>query len=211
MQGEKGGFKMTKEDLQKFCSTDSTRVNINKPFSDGDYTYATNGCIIVRVTRIEGVGEQEVFDTLKKIDAGKLFSNIPNYPYFTIPDIPEPSFDTCHKCAGTGKTKTCPECGGDGVVMLSNRYNHYECDCETCGGDGYYAKGKGEETTCEQCGGEGKIYKRENSIASGRLYRNIYLSLLKELPECLLAEAKDLEPGHFKFTGGDGMLMPLKV
>ena len=198
-------------DLQKFCSKDSIRININKPFSEGIYTYATNGHIIVRVPRIEGVGEQETSDKFNPVKPEPLFASIPDYPYFTIPDIPEPSFDECSKCAGTGKVKVCPECDGDGEVHFSTRYNNYDCDCETCGGDGVFVKGKGNENTCEKCDGEGKIYKRENSIASGRLYQNIYLSWLKELPECLLAETPGLAPGHFKFTGGDGLLMPLNT
>jgi hypothetical protein len=197
-------------DLQKYCSHDEIRKNINKPFTDGGYTYATNGRIIIRVPRIEGIGEQEKVENFKPVEPDKLFSKIPDYPYFPIPDIPEPSFDMCFKCQGTGKVKICPECDGAGIIMFRNSYNNYECDCETCDGDGYFRNGKGNETMCEHCSGEGKIYKRENSIASGRLYQNLYLSWLKELPDCVLAEAKDLEPGHFKFTDGDGMLMPMK-
>lgn len=130
---------MNKDYLQKFCSTDSFRVNINKPFSQGEYTYATNGHIIVRVPRIEGIGEQEKSDKFKPVEPEKLFAAIKDFPYHPIPDIPEP-------------------------------WAHSE--------------------------------------ASGRLYNNLYLSWLKELPDCVLAEAEGYEPGHFKFTGGDGLLMP---
>ena len=38
-------------DLQPFCGEDHDRWYLMKPLSFGDYTYATNGHIVIRVTR----------------------------------------------------------------------------------------------------------------------------------------------------------------
>jgi hypothetical protein len=35
-------------DLQGFCSTDSGRQNLQKPFSRGEFTWATNGHVLIR-------------------------------------------------------------------------------------------------------------------------------------------------------------------
>lgn len=197
-------------DLQKFCSTDLTRVNINKPFSRGEYTYATNGHILVRIARIGDIGEQEKSDKFKPTEPETLFAAVKDYPYHPIPDIPVPLSKDCFKCAGTGKTKTCPECDGDGEVHFSTRWNDYTCECESCNGDGLLVNGKGPDQTCDKCDGSGKIIETKNYEASGRLYNGLYLSWLKELPDCVLAAAEGTEPGHFKFTGGDGLIMPLR-
>ena len=195
-------------DLQKFCSTDSFRININKPFSKGDYTYATNGHIMVRVSKVEGIGEQETSDTIKAVNPVPLFSDIENLVYVPIPDIPPTTYEQCQRCEGAGKLKTCPECDGDGFVCFTNRYSDYECDCETCGGTGKLA---GDQETCGKCIGTGKIAKREFTIVGGQKYDNKYLSMIKELPDCEIAETGGLKAAHFKFTGGDGLLMPVEI
>ena len=48
---------MSDIDLQQFCSKDDTRPYICKPFSFGEFSYATNGHIIVRVARRADVEE----------------------------------------------------------------------------------------------------------------------------------------------------------
>ena len=195
-------------DLQKFCSTDSIRININKPFSKGEYTYATDGRIMVRVSKIEGIGEQEKSDKFKPVNPEPIFAAVSASVYISLPDIPELKYEKCVKCDGTGEVKVCPECDGYGVVYFNTRYNEYECYCESCGGMGSTT---GSDETCSKCFGTGKIYKREWSIVAGQAYDHRFLLLLKDLPNCVIAETKDLKPGHFKFEGGDGLLMPMKI
>lgn len=107
-------------DLQQFCSKDQMRPNLHKPFSRGKFTYATEGCIAVRVKRVAVVPEQE------KPDPEKLFEQ-----YFkdeprgilevTMPDIKE-DYQDCRECNGSGKEHSCPDCSCG--------------ECEECGGDG---------------------------------------------------------------------------
>src|SRR3990167_7705159 len=42
-------------DLQQFCSKDKERPHLMTPFTIGDFSYATNGHIIVRVRRLDGI------------------------------------------------------------------------------------------------------------------------------------------------------------
>ena len=198
---------MKKENLQKYCGEGI----ISKPFSKGGFSYATDGVLIIRVAQIEGVEEQ----IINKPNVDSLWSKHVHEgdSYFPIPEIPEPESNVCTWCFGTGNVNPCPECNGEGVVYFSNHYNEYECDCETCDGSGFHigdkTEDKREPKICKRCKGEGKIYKYGNSTVSGRLYNNKYLLMLKKLPNCVLAEAKDLDPGHFIFDGGDGFIMPL--
>jgi hypothetical protein len=43
--------------LQKFCGDDSSRPMFRRPFSQGAFSYATNGALIVRVDRLAEVAE----------------------------------------------------------------------------------------------------------------------------------------------------------
>src|SRR5271156_726915 len=45
---------MTRIDLQQFCSKNDARPYIAKPFRYGDFTYATNRHLLVRVPSIDG-------------------------------------------------------------------------------------------------------------------------------------------------------------
>src|SRR6185369_15900200 len=51
---------MNLEELKKFCARDGTRYHIDKPWSDRDWTYATNGHIIVRIPRLVSVPEDKL-------------------------------------------------------------------------------------------------------------------------------------------------------
>jgi hypothetical protein len=118
-----GGI-MTKEDLQKFCSVEAAHLDryIGVPFSRGQYTYATDGHLLIRVSRLADVPERKESPDAEKIWPKK------NYDYFAIPDLPEPTFRPCSICKGTGEFMyvdedddgnksseigTCYECDGD--------------------------------------------------------------------------------------------------
>jgi hypothetical protein len=58
----------TASDMKPFCSTDEIRPYLHNPFSRGDYSYATNGHIIVRVRKVAEISEND-----QAPDAGMLF------------------------------------------------------------------------------------------------------------------------------------------
>lgn len=194
---------MNKEDLQKYCDRPD-RENIATPFSIGDFTYATNGHVIVRVPRLSDVPERG-----NAPKAEELFSKMEIGEYFPIPYVPAEKKENCPECEGLGYYTECPECEGSGDVEFSTDYHDYTETCETCGGSGKFTKENPLE--CEKCGGEGKVVKREIMEASRNMYDTKYLRWLKELPNCMLSTAEYLSPTHFKFDGGDGLIMQMKV
>lgn len=78
-----------------------------------------------------------------------------------------PRVEDCSECHGTGAAKgtspkTCPECGGRGVVNVQSRtafgVMNTQRTCSTCNG-----KGKIVEKPCQKCAGKGKV-RRKNKI-----------------------------------------------
>lgn len=72
--------------------------------------------------------------------------------------------ENCSECSGTGAAKgtspkTCPQCGGRGVVNVQTRtafgVMNTQRPCTNCGGSG-----KIIETPCQKCGGKGKVRRR---------------------------------------------------
>lgn len=96
---------MTKEELTKYCA--GGPPSIKEPFSQGDKSYATDGHIIVRVSRLKDVEERKDTPDVEKL-FGEAF--VPCDLWEKIPDLPEPVYEQCCGCGGTG----CGECGGKG-------------------------------------------------------------------------------------------------
>jgi hypothetical protein len=177
------------------------------PFSFGLYSYATNGHVLVRVPRLADVPE---WDALNE-KAAVMFDGVgPDIvaALAEIPDFPQPEPETCTVCKGVGKISKCPECDGDGEVMLENDYNEYECECQTCGGDGSVS---GNATICSSCTGTGRkiVTKRITIGCTG--FSSHYLTMLKELPGMKLAPTEPEKGNYFKWDDGDGMLMPMRA
>jgi len=88
---------MTKEDLQRFCSTDETRPNLLEPWSQGDFSYAADGYTIIRVPRLSNVEENPVAP-----NAAELFERFTDNmrEFFQIPELQPREIRTCPVCAG---------------------------------------------------------------------------------------------------------------
>lgn len=106
-------------DLQQFCGKDETRPYLMKPFTFGDFSYATNGHIMVRVPKRAGVEPpSKSFNPEKPLEGLEQASFAA--PKFKLP--PQPSGDTeCEACDGRGYEHNCPDC---------------ECMCRACDGSG---------------------------------------------------------------------------
>ena len=83
---------MNRDDLMKFCGGND-RAGIATPFSIGEYTYATNGHIMVRVPRIADIPERTDAPSPAKIE--EVFNHRKG-DYQPIPAV------------GPIKTKSCP-------------------------------------------------------------------------------------------------------
>ena len=156
---------MNRDDLMKFCGG-KNQVMLATPFSIGEFTYATNGHILVRVPRLADIPERTDAPPPAKVE--EVFNHYKG-DYQPIPAV------------GPIKTKSCPVCKGTGKVQ-----------------------------TCPECDGTGKIVKTESVDAAGRKYDKKYLLMLKKLPGCKLAVGKELDPAHFIFDDGDGVIMPMR-
>ena len=119
---------MTKEDLMKFCAgSGSSRRSLQTPFSEGPYTYATDGIVLIRVPRLEDVPENP--NAPKNV--GTVLDSFPQpESWFEIPEFPAIASEDCEDCddcdgdgmcehCGVGK---CPTCNGTGRSIDSMAY-----------------------------------------------------------------------------------------
>jgi hypothetical protein len=171
--------------LQRFCSEDDFRESLRKPFSHGEYSYATNGVYAVRVPRREDVPEGDKPNLAEQLDRilapleGASFEAID----FTVPDLDEPSStEECEDCDGRGLEHECPDC---------------DCECTTCGGTGSVEKTESISVS-----------------ALGGIFRLPYLRRILALPEVEVASLpRDYEtpkPALFRFDGGVAALMLMR-
>lgn len=88
---------------------------LHHPFTREEWTYATNGRIIIRVPRVEGVATVPV-------QAEAVFTEISSQEVAIPESIPDPTISECPKCRGTGV-----------IVCLTCES---ECSCKKCQGAG---------------------------------------------------------------------------
>ncbi|MCP3177282.1 hypothetical protein MJO47_09245 [Desulfuromonas sp. KJ2020] len=193
--------------LESFCSQDNEKHKLTQPFSIGEFTYATDGRVMIRVVKEESVESIENPVDVTKIpwDHSELddWHPLPNY---NLEDLPQ---EKCKECRGHLRTSECPECSGDGFVEFENTYNCYSVDCQTCDGFGDVPDHEGD--ICEVCSGTG-IHLRI-PIAWGASHITVlYLEKIKKLPNVKMSKFGDgLEPFRFIFDGGVGLVMPYRV
>lgn len=164
-------------DLMPFCSRDDARPYIERPYSRGEWTYATDGRILVRVPRIDDVPDND-----KAPDAQKLFDQNTGGEHIKLPafEIPKPGpAEECDECEGRGVDHECPDC---------------KCTCSECHGTGEPVRGKRTSVGIDHV------------TFAGR-----YMLLLQALPnvELTLPPGPDV-PSHFRFDGGEGLLMQMR-
>lgn len=107
--------------LQQFCGDDQFRSYLNKPFSHGKFTYATNGHIMVRVPRLPDVPEQTKTGNWEGPFASLASAAFTPLAHKPLPNLPAPGIEDCGDCEGRGTDHDCPEC---------------TCECDACEGIG---------------------------------------------------------------------------
>lgn len=128
-------------DLQPFCGREETFHKINRPFSRGEFSYATNGHIMVRVPRRSDVEENTVSPATETI-----YDQHPAASFEPAPAIELPGHaavlekEECTECNGTGSGCECENC---------------QCDCQSCDGTGGV-----ENEQLISVGFKGAIYNR---------------------------------------------------
>jgi len=206
-------------DLQKFCgSQDDDRIG--RLWSVDQWTMATNGHILIRVPRIDGVEENPKAPKVVGSFVGKCLDREPAV-WVKCPEVDGPQSKTCALCAGSGKNFLCPECDGSGEVSFETQFSDYgEFCCLSCRGFGKVSKVKwvrmtglhldDVSCTCENCGGSGKVFEHKPIDVFGVMIADFYLSLVGDLPGVEIGVFEPDHPVRFRFDGGDGLIMPRK-
>lgn len=193
-------------DLMKFCgATGDDRVG--SPWSEGEFTLATNGHILIRVPRMddfeEKTGNLNLETILRTLDKEPIWVHAPVVPVTINP---------CPRCSGTGKVDTCPECWGSGKVEFENDYNEYKCTCESCDGHGTLKTSLlASKSDCQKCEGTGKDLEHTPVNVNGVLISDLYLSWIAALPNAEIGTFGPDEVVRFRFDGGDGFVMPRRA
>lgn len=185
---------MNISDLEPFTSATSDRML--KPWSVGEFTYASDGFVLVRVPRLaeapeipNPVNALSIFESNPKPTAGFV-------PLPTIAQIGE--LKTCTKCNGEARS-VCPECDGYGELDLESDFNTYTVDCKSCGGDG---------EDCAECCGTGKVEPTPWVEIEGKRFTTGYIRAFMKLPNARIAVNAEIgKPSWIKFEGGDGLVL----
>ena len=198
---------MTSEILKLFSAGESRPITA-QPWSLGEFSYASDGRILVRVTRLDDVPENDkappVADYFKRD-----FALCVNPP----PDLPFIVWDECSDCGGKGTipaNSPCKTCDGDGYRTCDLGHDH---DCDDCKGRGTVADPKGPAITCEECDGKGR-WEKGVCLApvDGFGLNSIYVrKIVTHLTGVRFASMDQDNPVPFIFDGGCGVLMPMKT
>lgn len=200
-------------DLQKFCSTNTYHeaYGIDEPFSRGEWTYATDCIVCIRVPRISAVTHEA--KTSVSEGAEKLFADTKARAtkWQPLPDF-ELKYSDCSACGGTGYMQRCPAFDHPDHKCFNGESKicrQYDEDC---------AKGCAKDAElsfkCEDCGGSGEIKLPGKYIVQGSKGTTqisaIYLDIIKDLPNVMIAPYDETSAFMIKFDGGEGLLMPMR-
>lgn len=194
--------------LKQFCHKgDHRTVDLARPFSEGDYTYASDGWIALRVPRVDGVPENGNAPLPSRLP----WDHDEIGDWIDLPDYDLDDADDCRRCKGSGREKSCYECHGAGEVELHSGYHVYSCECLTCGGGGILAAVSKDDDPCGDCNGTGK--RLMTPVEWGRAHISMaLLERIKVLPGVQLSKhGADLQPFRFKWDGGVGLVMPMRA
>jgi hypothetical protein len=202
-------------DLLPFCSTDPSRPELHNAFTRGDFTYATDGHILVRVPARPGIPDLDP-DKPPKF-AGLIASLEPRWldPDAKMAPLPEceiirRDIKPCKACGGRGRVKTCGRCRGLGTIECGEC--GHENDCGNCRGNGALRVSDPADAnaTCDHCGGDGIAGSKPYVIArfAEQDFNASHIDLIRSLPSVVFAFGDGKGPAVFRFDGGAGALMP---
>lgn len=211
-KGEKApGLIMEYETLKKFCaSLMDPRYYLHEPFNGGQYTYATNGRIAIRVQKAGDYAAAASFpaggDLATRLD--EYISRSDRSEFMRLDHVSDPELVNCMNCKGSGRNVQCGLCDGSGEVECD--YGHFH-DCPDCDGRGVIASSSGEN--CAECGGSGKVLPRRTPwISVGESAINqMYASWIRDLDAEIAMPKSKADPIYFRFPGGEGVVMPMAL
>jgi len=167
---------------------------------------------MIWVPRRDDIAENKdapgVTNLLEQADKREPYTWFP-MPIYTLTEVP------CKDCDGKGYFLPCRSCKGSGYIGKNDR------DCPVCDTLGkkptLLAKHK-DATACEDCNGTGRgIPEGYGIIEFEKIQIGLdgrFLELIKDLPNIQIGVATKADgatPVRFKFDGGEGLLMPLRI
>lgn len=202
---------ITTEFLMRFSANqDDPRKFLHAPFSHGEWIYATDGHLAVRVPKTESITAAVNGDTPKNIadlfERHKIDTFIDSKEFQNLPPP-----DKCPDCNGSGVSYTCPDCDGCGEFD----HGRHSYDCKGCQATGQVDDGE-EEEACSTCRGNGVLQFQPFKIVNWN-YNLRYLHKIAELPGMRFAQRPEGPDGYgdaaayFVFDGGEGLLMPVMM
>lgn len=177
-----------KFDLQPYCKDEPRRYAINRPWRQGEYVYATDGRILVRVQH-------------QLCECGGPDGKVPDCEQVINPmakvrdwEFPPPGVH-CEECSGIGRrTAICSTCRGTGWYIIAGQMEpcFHEDDCEAV-----------QIFACDNCRIEFEAAR----------FAQWYMNLVRRLPNVrvgVIDKKDERAPLYFRFDGGVGVLMGIK-
>jgi hypothetical protein len=187
--------RISPELIESFCSDE--KKYLSTPYNIGDYTYATDGLVAIRVARNKKYDKETGPKSIEKILPSKIIDecNIWTDRYSVGDSIPIP----------------CTDCHGKGIIIaLSNSGIRYEIECKLC-------HGKKEKHTALKM----KSVRAKDSDETTELlcFGNILIapklfSRVAKLPKLEISTDNQNEiwkPMCFRFDGGIGIICKTNV
>jgi hypothetical protein len=198
-------------DLSRFCDSDAS-TSLGKPFAEGQYTYALDGRIVVRVDR-NAFPSEENPKAPKICNAPFLkFDHATLSGFEPLPPIDPAKLRPCGLCLGKLQVVTCAQCEGAGEDTEGD-------ECPTCKGAGAIPAAPttppSQSRRCPWCEGTGQEAVEWMEINT-LLVSTKYLRKIASLPDAKIrcfAEKQEmffLPPIPFTFDGGVGYVMPMR-
>lgn len=204
---------MNLADLMPFCAakTDRHRAALWEPWSEGEYTFATDAKVIIKVPRLAEVPERA--DAPKRVEEELFAKRPPRSPWFMMPELPPVEMQTCTRCKGTAIAYLpCEKCEGEGQETCEACGHDH--DCPACKGDGEVKDNSATPKACPHCT-SGQHPKEQFAMCGENKYNTIFLRRIAQLPSVVFSETQnsptEFGPLAFRFNEGEGRLMPVRL
>ena len=198
--------------LQRFCANDfDYREYLRAPWRAGNWVYATNGHVCVRVAA--ALVPDALQSSGQRPNAAALFDKWFDQEgeFLVMPEVP--AAEVCKACDGHGwhHAIKCSDCT-DGVF----KHGHHAYDCLNCADEpveaGYIATEDAADPkmVCNECIGRGFARLQFHELGCNKFDLG-YLNWLAALPQLRVRVHEGLDAAAaFIFDGGQALLMPVR-
>ena len=119
--------------------------------------------------------------------------------------------EKCDDCKGSGWSRTCHNCDGDGDFECEE-CGHVD-ECKSCKGTGSIPcpPTGNDADKCECCSGRG-IIQYDRGIKCGEVFLGVkYVGIMRAIGVKTIRVVSKQHPVMFEFDGGHGYLMPMSL